>query len=259
MTSIMKTINIIYQPGYGGHFLKYLFSLDSTTSPQGEADSNNRLTNYNFNNALKFKNWYEYHISHSYDAVVRDYPVTVTCEHPKEFVNNSNSVNYIVDLSYADFSSYWLVSTKQRWNYFPSLRVGEFEQEQQIRKEFNFQSISMDAFLDPNQWDIEYRRVSKSMGIPVQIDQARELYWSWYNLRVRPLKEDFNQLAKQQHSEYQRKRLQHQLYGNLTDQAWTIFYDGIRGADWPDCSSQDLIDTLPNNIQTELFTKYLKQ
>jgi len=205
-----KNIKIVYQPGFGGHFLTLLFSLDPSVSPHiiDTDDINKRLEYYNFNHHKKFESWGKFHSYHG-RAIRRNSDQTcITYVHPHEFVYAPDVSYFIVDLSYDSFSNYWLMGTKENWGGFPSLRIGEFEREQMIKETYNMCSISIDLFLDQSQWKTEYIKISELMSVPIHLEQAEVLYNSWYQVRVLPLKNDFYQLSHAQQHSYLEKRKQ---------------------------------------------------
>jgi hypothetical protein len=255
----MKQIEIIYQPGFGGHLLTYLFSLDpSTVAHISDTDDvNERLKNYNFNNTKKFNHWMDYHKAYHYltfEQGKKD-KTLITCDHPERgrrgFVYDPSKIYYVVDLSYGDFANYWLVSTIKNWNNFPCLSPGELEKEMYIKQQYNPLVISLDSFLDPASWKNEYIRVSEQMQIPLQLDAAEVLYYSWYNIRVAPYKKTFDNLSKDQQEFFLTRRKRFETHGPDCEQ-FADFYRDIKDASWPDCYAEEDFDKLPEFIKTEL-------
>jgi len=245
-------INIIYQPGYAGHFLSYLFSLDPSTAPHvAETDRiKERLALYDFSNAKKFDHWVNFHSTydtHNVDQYQNLYPKIVKSVHPANFVYNKNESHYIVDLSYSIFASYWLIHTKELWGQYPILSANEYDVEHRIRKQFDPTRISIDAFLSPTTWVEEYLRITHHMGIPSQVPAAQKLYDSWYAIRVEPLLKAFDP----KDTSYIKRRINDERQGQLT--YWQAFYQRVRGDDWPDCNNERDFDHLPSNIKQELI------
>jgi len=201
----MKEINIVYQPGFGGHFLTYLFSLDPSTVPHmARTDNvNERLQRYDFKNTKKFHHWSHFHtINRNRIYKSKEHQTLINCIHPdRSMIYNPEIIYYIVDLSYDNFSNYWLVSTKEKFGNFPVLFTGDFDIEIEFRKKHQPIPISMDSFLDNTIWQDEYVKISKSMGVPLQLEAAQKLYQSWYDLRVAPIKNEFEKLTKNQTQE----------------------------------------------------------
>jgi hypothetical protein len=206
----MKQIQIIYQPGYAGSFLAYLFSLDPSVASYmvNTNDVNLRLKYYNFNNTKKFTDWAAWH-KHNRNLHYTFFRQTsVERIHPFEFKYPLDTSFYIVNLSYSDFANYWLISTKQRWNGYPHLRQGEIKLEKEIRKTLNPEPISIDLFFNNDTWEDEYKRVNDLMGLPLQLDAAKILYQSWYDIRVKPLKTYFENLTEDQRVKFNLLRKQ---------------------------------------------------
>jgi hypothetical protein len=210
----MKEIKIVYQPGFGGHFLTYLFSLDPSTVPHlAKVDVvSERLRYYDFKNTKKFNHWSQFHFVSSKRIYKRDDQILITCSHPTSSLVYDPAVTYyIVNLSYSDFANFWLVKTKEYFGNFPVLYPDDFEIEMKFREEHNPQPISIDCFLDPSTWQDEYRRVSSLMGIPLQLEAAEQLYQSWYDIRVAPIKEEFDNLPPDQRQLFLTKRQQDEI------------------------------------------------
>jgi hypothetical protein len=267
----MKTNIIIYQPGYGGTFLQYLFSLDSTTVPYGPK-SNNRLDIYSFDHAQQYLNWEQFH--HNYtdintiDLTAEDdhYTTMVVAKHPVEFYQSNQIVTksfkagtkmYIADLSRDSFNDFWLVRFKEKGNGFPSLRPHEIIQEEQIRIAYTPNSISVDKFLDPTTWQEEYLRINEIMELTPYLESAEKLYESWYRQRVEPYKQEFAQLTIEQIEKYSYRRdLAETTSRNSISHRWHDFYNSVRGNNWPDCDDEKDFHQLPAWIQQELVEKF---
>lgn len=204
-------IKIIYLPGFGGNMLTYLFSLDPITVPHivETNDVDSRAKNYDFNNTRNYPTWNHFH-HYTQDLQfisTEQKQVLITRVHPHEFVPVADAAYFIVNLSYSDFANYWLVKTNQQWGGFPRLRPGEFEKETLIREAHNPVGISMDCFLNPLLWQDEYIRVSHLMNLPLQLDAAKRVYYSWYGIRVAQLQRSFSVLSAEEKSSYLAARL----------------------------------------------------
>jgi hypothetical protein len=260
---VAEIINIIYQPGYGGHFLKCLFSLDSKVAPlMGDTDDiTERLNRYNFNKSTKFNNYFSFHIHNDsqfdINKYMDSYEKIVIASHPYHIFLSPNiaATKFIVDLNYSEFNDYWLVESKKRMGNFPPTLVGEYYREMELRKTSPMVSISLDKFLDETMWESEYYRISELMGIDTHINEAKILYNSWYNVRVAELKESFKKLTDVQLRSFQDTRLLHEMHGN--DGNWQNFYQRNRGANWPEFSNTLKFSELPIFVQNELMKKFL--
>ena len=269
----MKIHLIIYQPGYAGHLLEYLFSLDQSTVPNGSNnDVTSRLDSYSFSHATKFSNWETFHHNYSISKekdlknIPQGYQHLVYSIHPTEFSRSAtieklklsiNTALYMVKLTRNDFNDYWLMKTKEYWNGYPYLRSEEIIIEEDILTTYNPIIISMDALLDINIWQDEYIKINSLMGLPEQLEAARELYQSWYDLRVTPLRKEFDSLTQEQIKSYSVKRDKMELNSrNSIDPYWTVFYNRVQGSDWPDCNDERDFHQLPDWVQKELIEKF---
>jgi hypothetical protein len=265
----MKTNIIIYQPGYGGTFLQYLFSLDRTTAPYG-SNVTNRLEIYSFDHAQKYTTWEQFHYNYTnintVDLNDNRYSTSTIAIHPTEFYQSNqliaksqevNTTVYIADLSWTDFNNFWLVRFKEKGNGYPNLRPQEIVQEDQIRTRYDPISINIDAFLDPTTWSAEYLRINSSMGLTPQLESAEKLYESWYKQRVEPFRQEFNQLTIKEIETYSHRRILTEAASkNSTSQHWYDFYNSVRGDNWPDCDDECNFHQLPAWIQQELKEKF---
>ena len=266
----MKPNLIIYQPGFGGHFLKFLFSLHPITAPHVKDTDNidERLEFYNFSDSKKYPSWEDFHINNhkgSNSLIYKKDKILIDSTHSKEefavdyILENSNL--YIVSLSYQDFSNFWLTKTKEIWGGFPILTSGEIAKETIIKQRYKYTEINFDRFLDQNQWYDEYVTISNAMGIPL-VNQAKTLYESWFNVRVKPLLDLYHQLDEKEISSYYAKRLEMENPGYLTNEitfknsqdffSFSSYYNNLKGSDWPDLSDYDSVDALPDFVKHEL-------
>ena len=256
--SLNKDITIVYQPGFGGNFLTYLFSLDPITVPHA-IDTDNvdiRLEHYNFSKTKNFDSWMHYHAECSgiyYRSKEKNDQLLIECVHPNDFVHSFDKIYYIANLSYNDFANYWLVATKKKWGDFPELRLGEFEKELEIRKKYNPLEINVDSFLDLKKWEDEYIRVSDSMKIPLQLKSARLLYQSWYNIRVEPLLDEFKKISTEEKNNFFLIRKEQEKY---PPSGLLYKYHQLKGVDWPNIKTEDEFDTLPLFVKNELINKF---
>jgi hypothetical protein len=275
----MKQIEIIYQPGYGGNFLTYLFSLDPSTVPYwvDSDDVAERLRAYDFGNTEKYTDWKAFH-EYGQKKFPRDHHDTmVSCRHAQKYIEDTDKFKpephktyYQVDLSYSDWANYWLISSKKRLGQkrladFPPIWQGEILEEKRIKLEYAFPIISIDCFLDLTQWENEYQRVNELMGLPLQLASARQYYQSWYCRRVETLRNDFAKLTSEQKNRYQVQRYRdeqcepfvHSMAvdhaGGSRDRAFVKRYCEIKQSAWPNCESEKDFDQLPEAIKKELI------
>jgi len=214
----MTTIaSLVYQPGFAGHMLTYLLSLDSKTffhkpdSIEIDDTLENRAQTYSFHNAKNFSHWYNWHKEYNFLEPYRivdntkDSDLTVIIPiHPQDFYDyvvssefDTKLVNHylIADLPHDDWCDFWLVETKKMWHNFPPIRPNEFQKEEYVRQHFNFFNIAVDKFLNPNTWIEEYQRICSYLDIPIHTNIATILYNSWYETRVIKLKQKFETLS----------------------------------------------------------------
>lgn len=256
----MQNIEIVYLPGYGGNFLSSLFSLDPSTYPWNINDlahdsPQSRVENYLNTN----KNKKILHIGEIKKHVANNagqYQYCIGSVHPHEFNQNKQQDKYfLVELDRSDFSNYWLVQSKIDFDYqIARLRVGEIKKNLQIKKRLNPEIISINCFLDPNQWLAEYKRINQIIGLPDHCVQAEILYTFWYNLRVKHYADTCVKLTSSDHATYCYKRRYEEVWG--TPSSWQTFYERVRDASWPDCDNEKDFRLLPIWIQHELINVF---
>jgi hypothetical protein len=286
-----EKIVIIYQPGFAGHLLTYLFSLDNSTAfikPESikiDDTLTNRLNCYSFDNAVKFDHWSKFHLFMDNFAG------------PSPHLNSSKIVYSIhpndaaygrlyffdkillVTLSYNDFCNFWLVETKKNWRDFPIIIKEDVEKENIIKNKYSPIEINLDCFLDTTTWFDEYVRINKLLNLPV-ITAAEELYDSWYKVRVLPYIEKFKTLTPDQKKFYCTARINLEnnipvsidgtLLGSQINKLVELeslqqlemhkefvdFYNLVRGADWPDCGNINDFYNIPAWIHAEIELKF---
>lgn len=257
----LKKITIVYLPGYAGNFLEALFSLDPATAPLWEIDNKNdtpltRVTSY-----LKFRQ--NKKIVHMHDSESKKVPDDLTnyryifkSTHPAEFnFQNFPDQVLLVDLDWSDFSNYWLMESKKSFDYqLARLRANEPRQNLQVKKHFNTKIISLNQFLDRQQWKKEYEKINSLLGLPDHPEAADKLYSFWYDLRVQDYVRKFDQVPPEQYSVYCRQRLKEEERG--TPGIWQIFYERVKDPQWPDCEQEEDFFQLPQWIQQELISKF---
>jgi hypothetical protein len=200
----MKKIVIMYLPGYGGFFIAKLLSLDSQVVPYTIATNNikKRLKEYDFSSALNYNHWSEYDKSNS--RVLLEYGKNKGCKfvidsyHPFElydYIKTEYDIYLHLHLPKNDFCNYWLMQTKINWGNFPVLRKNELLYEQELLKKHNPFTINMENFLNENSWYFEYEKINEFLNLPLHKDEAQELWSSWYNVRVKKFKENYQILS----------------------------------------------------------------
>lgn len=297
----MKRILIIYQGGHAGNLITRLLSLDPSTVFHRLDGSdindtlNNRLLTYSFNNAANYSHWIEYHLA--YTTKWRDnhinniaQTIMVNSDHPSELYHDQHqliSADYIiyVNLSYSNFSNYWLMEFVTRLQTHTALRlqtlppvfanarfaldspsaVNQFKKKISVLTGKNVIELSLDAFLDSKTWQAEYIRISNILNIPV-VDSAHILYSSWYNARVKLSLEQFNKLNIEQQTKYKEIRLEYEyntpvipydeIDRKLREDSFAQYYNDIRGSDFPDCNTIADISNLPEWVLQEIDPKW---
>ena len=212
-----KNVNlIIYKPGYGGHFIQFLLSLDKSTVPCINKDTtftqihNLRKDYYSFKNLRKtYGRWVNHH--KLYDGMNIDeliineltsnslYNTANIQAHPAEFyaglhdyLLNYNLVkDYIIPMS----TNYMQVEVSPKYEYvidlfkicngnFPKLRPNEEELNQKFTKDYSPYIINFDNFILGEEYFIEeYTKLNNHLQLPLYLDDALELYHDWYNER----------------------------------------------------------------------------
>lgn len=276
---------IIYQPGYGGNLLCCLFSLDPITKSLLSINYPNidRSELYTFNHSKKFANWESWHAitcNERHRSILPnriDDRILTLVIHPKEYLVGNytdmglNFTIYLAALSRSEFSDYWLMRTKEKWNGFPFLRRQEIVQEEYINNTYNPITISVDSFLNLHTWQDEYLRINKLMNLTPNLTVASKLYRDWYDLRVAPLRKEFDILSTVQINIYSEQRdnmeansrnlfemeFPIQSASVLTaEDNWVNLYNQTRGVDWPDCPPSSDFYKLPIQIQQELIVDF---
>jgi hypothetical protein len=284
---------IIYQPGYGGNLLGYLFSLNPTTKSLLSINNPgiDRSELYSFNHSKKFVDWPDFHTNYSdMNRETTDFSQDTNQQlvivlHPTEYqqyrhmyLDNMNVIFYIAALARCAFSDYWLMKSKENWNGYPFLRRQEIVQEEYINNTYNPMTISIDLFLDPLTWQDEYLRINKLMNLIPDLTVATKLYQDWYKLRVAPLRKEFDILSTAQINIYSEQRDKMEAYSRtwheivwskeseihyniLVDRSkssaiWRNFYSQVGGPTWPACQFERDFYKLPDRIQQELISKF---
>ena len=204
----MKTINlIVYKPGYGGHFIKFLLSLDPSTMPWVRAGSTvdevnlSRKTHYSFRDLVKAHgHWYNHHTTfktsnNEYDTFMnnKEYDTFCSAIHPQEYYSwfyswsmsesdrlKNVRINYL-QVSLSARLEPIIDAFKVSNNNFPRLRPGEEEQNEQYQKEYQPFVINFDNFIIGEEAFVaEYKRMNEYLALPLHLDDAIEMYRDWY-------------------------------------------------------------------------------
>ena len=202
-----KNVNlIIYKPGYGGHFIQFVLSLDKSTVPiisrgvDFTQVPESRKEFYSFKDLRKkYGHWWNHHKKYQ----GRDFDQSAVHEllnnsayhtlnihaHPYEFYNtklveflqNVNvSVNYL-QIELSPKYEYVIDIFKVCNGNFPELRPGEEEMNKKITEELSPYIINFDNFvLGEGHFVEEYTRISNHLQLPLYLDDAIEMYRDWY-------------------------------------------------------------------------------
>lgn len=202
-----KNVNlIIYKPGYGGHFIQFILSLDKSTVPiiSRGVDFNqmpeSRKEFYSFKDLRKtYGHWWNHHKKYQgrdFDQSAvhellnnNNYHTLMIHAHPYEFYNtklveflqNVNvSVNYL-QIQLSPKYEYVIDIFKACNGNFPELRPGEEGMNQKITEQLSPYIINFDNFiLGEGHFVEEYIKISNHLQLPLYLDDAIEMYRDWY-------------------------------------------------------------------------------
>ena len=202
----MKTLNlIVYKPGYGGNFITFLLSLDSSTKPY--VPKNTTLTNdsermifysykninhrygmwRNHHNAFFFENIEERFQSFLNDPIYNTYTISI---HPTHFYDynfkeslarqHNLKINYIV-INLSSNLEYLIDNFKKQNNNFPNLGWNENELNDSYIQSYNPYVIQFDNFMfGRDQFLEEYTKMNTFLNLPMHTENALKLYDDWY-------------------------------------------------------------------------------
>ena len=196
-----KHVNlIIYKPGYGGHFIQQLFSLDSSTYfwKSSKITTLDRKDHYSFQNIYsRFGTWINHHTSFYFPTKVCDNFLFQDSSssilnlgiHPAEYYS-LDLVNQILQdhctIKYfqvilSEKLTHVIDQFKNFNHHFPYLRPGEHEQDIELMTRYNPEIINFDNFvLGEDLFLSEYNRLCSLFNVPVDSATALELYRDWY-------------------------------------------------------------------------------
>ena len=203
-----KHVNlIIYKPGYGGHFIQYLFSLYSSTYfwKSSKITTLDRKDHYSFQNIYsRFGTWRNHHRSfYLAENVKTHFPKVCdnflfqdsSCSilnlgiHPAEYYS-LDLVNQILQdhctIKYfqvilSEKLTHVIDQFKNFNHHFPYLRPGEHEQDIELMTRYNPEIINFDNFvLGEDSFLSEYNRLCPLFNVPANTATALELYRDWY-------------------------------------------------------------------------------
>ena len=202
----MKTLNlIIYKPGYGGNFITFLLSLDSSTKPYVpknttlENDSD-RMIFYSYKNIVqRYGKWMNHHNAFFFEnkevmleSFINDpkYDMYTLSMHPTHFYNynfketidrnQGLKVNYIV-INLSSNLEYLIDNFKKQNNSFPTLGWNEDELNNSYIQSYNPYSIQFDNFMfGQSKFLEEYRKMNEFLNLTVHTTNALKLYDDWY-------------------------------------------------------------------------------
>ena len=195
-----KHVNlIIYKPGYGGHFIQQLFSLDSSTYfwKSSKITTLDRKDHYSFQNIYsRFGTWINHHTSFYFPTKVCDNFLFQDSSssilnlgiHPAEYYS-LDLVNQILQ-DHCTIKYFQVILSEKlthvidqfkNFNHFPYLRPGEHEQDIELMTRYNPEIINFDNFvLGEDLFLSEYNRLCSLFNVPVDSATALELYRDWY-------------------------------------------------------------------------------
>jgi hypothetical protein len=220
----MQETLIIWTSGFGGEFIRRMLSLDLSTvpllkhGPDWEDSVGNRLDGYSFYNSKKYEFYGQFHevdlcdVAAYYDPDTRvKYDHFIIKAHPADFYDffvdsNGKLLNpdiriYTLTLNESAFNSFWISETIKFIQPILTVKQQEYQLNLKIinDKTFNVKPIPMEPFLqDQDSWIGFYSDLMNELGIPLHIDAAISLWQSWYNIRVKPIKEKFQKLTLDQ-------------------------------------------------------------
>ena len=203
-----KRVNLItYKPGYGGHFIQFLLSLDKCTVPCIDKNTtfsqidNSRKEHYSFKDLRKkHGHWLKHH--KQYDGmnldelVIRElvdndqYHTANLQVHPYEFFH-TGLMEYLQSTKEVSIK-HLQISVSPKYEYvidmfkicnsnFPKLRPFEEEMNEMITKNFNPYIINFDNFISGEEHFVdEYTKINNHLQLPLHLDDALELYRDWY-------------------------------------------------------------------------------
>lgn len=214
----MKSIFILYLPGYAGNFLVRLFSLSPETVPQipipllNELAKNfkplpdlDRVESYSFSRVLsEFDNWQSFHRhwpdfkEHQQFKLLNmangcKYSTLIHAIHPHEFIKyetelysepNFSLVDdaeyYYVDLDLSNYGD-WYVTQKEKLGF----ENRDNESYADITDRYNMLPINLTTMLDSESAFLtEYYRVCLAMKITATEADAITLYRDWKKVRL---------------------------------------------------------------------------
>ena len=198
-----KNVNlIIYKPGYGGHFIRLLLSIDKSTFPfllknkTFEFCDQNRLYSSYKNLKEKYGHWSNHHGQFIHNNLIYFYLLKNTkyksvnlASHPLDvydkttFINNHSliyKINYL-QVSLSEQYEYVIDNFKKNNNGFPELRPNENYIDEKIKQEFSPYIINFDNFiLGEDHFVEEYTKLNKYLQLPLHLDSGLEMYRDWY-------------------------------------------------------------------------------
>lgn len=198
----MKTIFlIVYLPGYGGNFLRLLYSIDKSTFPW--VFKNKPLTEEERTNAFYFSElienptqWYEFHRKfhtpwEGADVFLNsDYQRQINIVHPMEFYkhvhNNPKScfADPNIKIQYLGVHLDVLLEEKTRKAIQPSVRFNEFKMDLTYKRDYKPFIINFDNFLyDDELFLKEYKKVNDFLKLPNYDQQALDMWHVWKTAR----------------------------------------------------------------------------
>jgi hypothetical protein len=255
----MKNITVVYRPGYGGHFLQRLFSLDLNTKPVVNAKDypsfidtlDSRLSYYSFNNVTKFNHWSDFHFYDLHQHPNNNYHTRMLQSHCTQFNFTTESDVLLVTLSKSKFANCFIEGFRASNNYFPAISNTEVQLEEKITNTRNYITVDLDKFFSDD-WIDEYIRISSLLNIDIHIQHATSLYHSWHSARIVPVLKMFNKLTDHDHARLLEIRLAAEVNGDVTPSNIVKIYNIIRTEHWPFLWTDADVKSIPADILSEL-------
>lgn len=196
MIRLEKRILIIYQPAFGGNFLKTLLSLDPCTVPYRIFSNNidERKEAVSFKHAKEYDHHQKWHLDTNLcqieECIIHLKNTTlIEAHHPDslKFLVKPYmwDLHFVVSLDANDpFSEFWVSSFKKKWSGWPPQMPDDINEEMKYRNVYKPLEINMTNFLYQDLWYKEYEKINHELNLPCYFEQATELYNDWYNNRV---------------------------------------------------------------------------
>lgn len=258
----MQQLTILYLPGHGGRFLERLFSLHATVAPiltpeQHQTYYNDRLSLYSFSKYTEYRSWLQFHNEVHDRASVLDDPIynfSITAAHPGDLLDTTGTRLIAVNLTYSPFNNFWMHAFHMHNNFAPTIRVQDIVNYSNFKDSAEI-TLTLDSFLLETGWEDEYYKICNHVGIPTDIDLAKQLHSSWHSARVIPYAEMFKQIDQIEYATYNDLRANRERLGDefFRDNYALLEYNMLRGDSWPVIYSINELQAVPEFVKDELL------